>query len=102
MGLLLNILCLSEIISEVILTAGLSNQRVLNLVNVSCMLSDPNLLLPIGLLATALALLFIVGLLLYRAFKVELALLFRTLFPFFYASTGTLNARKPLFPLSPF
>ncbi|XP_053089986.1 interleukin-1 receptor-like 2 isoform X3 [Pangasianodon hypophthalmus] len=49
--------------------------------------ADPNLLLPIGLLATTLALLFIIGLLLYTEFKVELALLFRTLFPFFYAST---------------
>ncbi|XP_060785096.1 interleukin-1 receptor type 1-like isoform X2 [Neoarius graeffei] len=49
--------------------------------------ADPNLLMPIGLLATTLALLFIMGLLLYRVFKVELALLFRTLFPFFYTST---------------
>ncbi|MCI4378049.1 hypothetical protein PGIGA_G00211320 [Pangasianodon gigas] len=49
--------------------------------------ADPNLLLPIGLLASMMALLFIIGLLLYRVFKVELALLFRTLFPFFYAST---------------
>ncbi|XP_058247630.1 interleukin-1 receptor type 1 isoform X1 [Hemibagrus wyckioides] len=48
---------------------------------------DPNLLLPIGLLATTMALLFIMGLLLYRVFKVELVLLFRTVFPFFYAST---------------
>ncbi|KAK3543329.1 hypothetical protein QTP70_018071 [Hemibagrus guttatus] len=48
---------------------------------------DPNLLLPIGLLATTMALIFIMGLLLYREFKVELVLLFRNLFPFFYAST---------------
>ncbi|XP_062862354.1 interleukin-1 receptor-like 2 isoform X2 [Trichomycterus rosablanca] len=50
-------------------------------------LADPDLLLPIGLLLTLMALLFIMGVLLYRAFKVELVLLFRTLFPFFYAST---------------
>ncbi|XP_060731792.1 interleukin-1 receptor-like 2 isoform X1 [Tachysurus vachellii] len=49
--------------------------------------ADPDLRLPIGLLATTMALLFIMGLLLYRVFKVELTLLFRTLFPFFYAST---------------
>lgn len=62
-------------------------------------MSDPELLLPIALLATTMALLFIMGLLLYRVFKVELVLLFRTVFPFFYASTGTQNTRKPVFPL---
>lgn len=66
------------------------------------LLPDSNLLLPIGLLVTTMTLLFIMGLLLYRVFKVELALLFRTLFPFLYTSTGTLNSRKPVFPLQPF
>lgn len=63
--------------------------------------ADPNLLLPIGLLATTMALLFILGLLLYRVFKVELVLLFRTLFPFFYASTdgdGKLYDAYVLYP----
>ncbi|KAF5903276.1 interleukin-1 receptor type 1-like isoform X2 [Clarias magur] len=49
--------------------------------------ADPDLLLPIGLLASTMTLLFIMGVLLYREFKVELVLLFRTLFPFFYEST---------------
>ncbi|XP_053352583.1 interleukin-1 receptor type 1 isoform X1 [Clarias gariepinus] len=49
--------------------------------------ADPDLLLPIGLLASMMTLLFIMGVLLYREFKVELVLLFRTLFLFFYEST---------------
>ncbi|XP_076854533.1 interleukin-1 receptor type 1 [Brachyhypopomus gauderio] len=49
--------------------------------------ADPDLRWPIGLLLTTMALLFIMGVLLYREFKVELVLAFRTLFPFFYEST---------------
>ncbi|TSM60586.1 Interleukin-1 receptor-like 2 [Bagarius yarrelli] len=49
--------------------------------------ADPDLRLPIILLATSMTSFFVSVLLLYRVFKVELALLFRALFPFFYAST---------------
>ncbi|XP_066542144.1 interleukin-1 receptor type 1 [Hoplias malabaricus] len=49
--------------------------------------ADPGLLLPIGLFLTMLALLFLTGVFLYKMFKVELALAFRTLCPFFYEST---------------
>ncbi|KAI4898517.1 hypothetical protein NFI96_016182 [Prochilodus magdalenae] len=48
---------------------------------------EPDLLLPIGLLLTLLALLFLTGVFLYREFKVELVLAFRTLCPFLYEST---------------
>ncbi|XP_072542569.1 interleukin-1 receptor type 1 [Salminus brasiliensis] len=49
--------------------------------------ANPDLLLPIGLLLTMLALLLMTGVFLYRAFKVELTLAFRTHCPFFYEST---------------
>ncbi|XP_046701564.1 interleukin-1 receptor type 1 [Silurus meridionalis] len=49
--------------------------------------ADPDLILPIAFLATTILLLFVLGFLLYREFKVEFALLFRTLFPFLYPSS---------------
>ncbi|XP_036417748.1 interleukin-1 receptor type 1 isoform X1 [Colossoma macropomum] len=49
--------------------------------------ADPDLRLPIGLLLTMLALLFMMGVFLYSMFKVELALAFRTHCPFLYEST---------------
>ena len=60
--------------------------------------TEPDLLLPIGLLLTLLALLFLTGVFLYREFKVELVLAFRTLCPFLYESTGRLHGRKPTPP----
>ncbi|XP_026862636.2 interleukin-1 receptor type 1 isoform X1 [Electrophorus electricus] len=49
--------------------------------------TDPDLRLPVGLFLAMTALLFIMGVLLYRELKVELVLAFRTVFPFFYEST---------------
>lgn len=51
--------------------------------------TEPDLLLPVGLLLTAVALLLLLGVFLYTVFKVELTLAFRTHCPFFYKSTGT-------------
>ncbi|XP_051566607.1 interleukin-1 receptor type 1 [Myxocyprinus asiaticus] len=49
--------------------------------------ADPNFLLPLGLVLGSLALLFIIGALLWRSFKVELILWVRKMFPFFYKTT---------------
>ncbi|XP_030643513.1 interleukin-1 receptor type 1 [Chanos chanos] len=51
--------------------------------------AEPNLLLPIGLLLGLMACLFTLGVTLYSMFKVELTLGFRSVFPFFYASTDS-------------
>ncbi|TUB52971.1 Interleukin-1 receptor-like 1 [Bagarius yarrelli] len=66
--------------------------------------ADPDLRLPIILLATSMTSFFVSVLLLYRVFKVELALLFRALFPFFYASTdgdGKLYDAYVVYPRDP-
>ncbi|XP_065108445.1 interleukin-1 receptor type 1 [Paramisgurnus dabryanus] len=49
--------------------------------------ADPNFLLPLVLVLSSVALLFILGALLCTFFKVELTLWFRNMFPFFYKTT---------------
>lgn len=51
--------------------------------------TDPNLMLPIGLLLSSTFLLFILSISVYYVFKVDLVLWFRRAFPIFYANTGS-------------
>lgn len=50
--------------------------------------ADPNLILPVGLLLGAATFLFILGVLTYRLFEMDLVLWLRSAFPVLYANTG--------------
>lgn len=50
--------------------------------------ADPNLILPVGLLLGAATFLFVLGVLTYRLFEMDLVLWLRSAFPVLYANTG--------------
>ncbi|CDQ62025.1 unnamed protein product [Oncorhynchus mykiss] len=49
--------------------------------------TDPNYLLPIGVLLTSLVLMFTVSVVIYHRFKIDIVLSFRRMFPFLYTNT---------------
>lgn len=49
---------------------------------------DPDIILPISVLAGGVALLFIICVIIYTLFKVDIVLCFRRAFPVFYTNTG--------------
>lgn len=55
-----------------------------------CVSTDPNIVLPIGLVFGGVTVLFIISVTIYYLFKVDIVLWFRSAFPVLYTSKGNI------------
>lgn len=62
-----------------------------------CFIADPNLILPIGLVFGSVTVLFIISIIIYYIFQIDIVLGFRRTFPILYTNKG--NTSQQVFNL---